>query len=139
MSVTRIKGATTQDSRTAAFLNVLVDAEGRVITTTTPSAVEVATPLQAKMTVTGASQPTALSSTPLLCRRATVLGLKDWRVSNVGNAWLGTSSTAGHPPMLLPPNGEIDLVPPAGACLDLSQWFLEAANALDGCVILYQV
>lgn len=68
---------------------------------------------------------------------ATVMGLKAPQTDNVGAVFLGLDSTDGMQPFRVLPGGEVYLTPPEKESWDLSDWWLDVAEAGDGVVILY--
>lgn len=79
-------------------------------------------------------------------RHAVLLGCKDYRTANVGNVYIGSQSTNDKQPYIVEPysgggigeaylrSGEIGDAP---VFEDLSDYYLDVANANDGLVIRY--
>lgn len=85
------------------------------------------------------SPGTPITITPIeevYIRKAIVYALKDTDgTPNAGNVQIGPAETTL--PIILSPGDEYVIEPPLGTKTDLFAWYIDAANADDGVVIIY--
>lgn len=86
--------------------------------------------------------PKQLSSVAKNFRHATIIGCKSLNGPsagpNAGLVRLGLSAAANEQPLEFNPGDERSISTASNQMLDLSQYYLDVANAGDGVVILYQ-
>ena len=88
------------------------------------------------------SVPKQISDTPKNFRTATLIACKSiagpTAGANTGVVQIGVSAANNEQPLEFSPGDERVIHAAAGQMLDLSQYYLQVANANDGLVIIYQ-
>lgn len=99
------------------------------------------TPGQLVKTIAAINVPEPLSATDLFTRRFTLYGLKGNRTVNVGDVYLGPTAVDGEQPIKIVPGAvgvsEQVIEAPQGCVYNLKEWYLDADNAGDGVLIVY--
>lgn len=90
-------------------------------------------------TVAATGTPEAISATPLRVRYATIIGRKAAQTDNTGVVRVGPVSGNGNQAFDIQPglpSAALDSIL-AGGMVDLSQWYIDVANAGDGVLVIY--
>lgn len=92
---------------------------------------------QAVVAIPTAGVPTLLSATNKFCRRVVIYGRKAARTDNTSDVWVGPVATTATQPVKIPVGGEVEIVGPGGALINLAEWYAETETDADGLVIVY--
>ena len=98
---------------------------------------EYCVPRTLSKTVAAIGTPERISLTDEYFRKATIMGLKADRTANTGIIYLGVGATNDTQPFAIAAGAVIYINAPVGSRYNWKDWWLDAATAADGVVILY--
>lgn len=81
--------------------------------------------------------PVRLASVATQFSKATFWGLKVPRTNNTGTVFLGVQSSNDSQPIPITAGNSLTIEAPASQAYDLSTFYLDAATAGDGVIVLY--
>jgi hypothetical protein len=101
------------------------------------SACEYVRPQVLIKTVTSITVPELISATDIFFRKATIIGNKSARVGNTGIVYIGVAGTNDVQAFAIASGAVAYLNAPVGCRMSFKDFWIDAATAADGVVIMY--